>query len=270
LPTGVFGVFLGYRFAPGGSWNGEYLVEEMTYFLDVDFSQEAPGHSRVLTPHVTKQVRLPANGKVIFPLKRHYDRVNFTFEGQNGQFDNADDMFDLPDGEDPPPLEEPRIGDGGDVTAIDSEQVIFDYGVDSLGRKYPRDKYGNRVILGNPRPADFPREIWSVLTKKQKQEFLEIYKKSKSKPAGEGEGPQSTKPSDFSGAPKSDASIVATPIEEVVKPLPCELHVDHWLSTLSSADAHGGVVAATMLHVDQHREKCALPLAPPCLHMQAC
>ena len=100
------------------------------------------------------------------------------------------------------------------------------------------------------------------MTKKQKQEFLEIYKKSKSIPTGEGDGSHSTKPSDFSGAPKSDASVVVTPNEEVVKPLPCEIHVDQWLSTLSSADALGGVVVATMLHVDQHREKCALPFIP--------
>ena len=51
LPTGVFGIFLGYRFAPGGSWNGEYLVEEMTYFLDIVFSggtgaQPCPDTSR--------------------------------------------------------------------------------------------------------------------------------------------------------------------------------------------------------------------------------
>jgi len=70
---GCIRCFLGISFAPGGTWNGEYLVEEMTYFLDIDFCQEAPGHSRVLTPHVTKQVRLPANGIVVFPLKRHYD-----------------------------------------------------------------------------------------------------------------------------------------------------------------------------------------------------
>ena len=123
-------------------------------------------------------------------------------EGQNGQFDNADDIFDLLDGEDPPPLDKPHVGDGGDVIAIDSEHVIFDYGVDSLGRRYPRDKYGNSVIPGNPRPADFPREIWSVLTKKQKQEFLEIYKKSKTSPIGEGDGSHSTKPSDFFGCPE--------------------------------------------------------------------
>ena len=92
-------------------------------------------------------------GRIIFPLKRPYDRVNFTFEGQNGQFDKADDMFDLPNGEDPPPLEEPHVGDGGDVTAIDSEQVIFDYGIDSLGRRYPRDKYGTRVYTRQPPPS---------------------------------------------------------------------------------------------------------------------
>ena len=82
------------------------------------------------------------------------------------------------------------------------------------------------------------------------------------KPIEEGDGPQSTKPSDFSGAPKSDASIVMAPNEEVVKPLPCETHVDHWLSTLSSTNAFGGVVVATMLHVGQHREKRKLPFIP--------
>jgi hypothetical protein len=73
LPTAVVDVFLGYRFAPGGTWNGEYLVEDFTYFMDLDFSQDAPGHARVLAPHITKQVRLPSRGKITFPLKRHYD-----------------------------------------------------------------------------------------------------------------------------------------------------------------------------------------------------
>ena len=100
------------------------------------------------------------------------------------------------------------------------------------------------------------------MTKKQKQEFLEIYKKSKTSPTGEGDRSHSTKPSDFSGAPKPDTSIVVVPKEETVKPLPCESYADQWLSTLSSTDALGCVVAATMLHIDQHREKCAFPLIP--------
>jgi len=37
LPTGQQGIFLGYRFAPGGRWNGEYLVENLEYFAGLDF-----------------------------------------------------------------------------------------------------------------------------------------------------------------------------------------------------------------------------------------
>jgi hypothetical protein len=49
----------------------------LEYFADVDFSYSAVGHSKVLSPHVTKQVRLPKGGEVIFILKEHFDRVNF-------------------------------------------------------------------------------------------------------------------------------------------------------------------------------------------------
>jgi hypothetical protein len=69
LTTGVVGSFLGYRFAHGGTWNGEYLVEDLSYFLAVDFRPDAPGHSTVLSPHVVKQLRVPRGGKVLFPLK---------------------------------------------------------------------------------------------------------------------------------------------------------------------------------------------------------
>ena len=72
-------MFLGYRFAPGGRWAGENLVEELPYFVDVDFRMDSPGHSKSLSPHVTKQVRLPKNGDVIFLLKKHCDLVNFSF-----------------------------------------------------------------------------------------------------------------------------------------------------------------------------------------------
>ena len=30
LPTGMYGIFLGYRLAPGGTWDGEYLVEDLS------------------------------------------------------------------------------------------------------------------------------------------------------------------------------------------------------------------------------------------------
>ena len=80
LPTGQHGVFLGYRCAPGGTWSGEYLVENLEYFAGLNLSCDAVGHSKTLVPHVTKQVRLP-DGNVTFPLKEHYNKVNFALEG---------------------------------------------------------------------------------------------------------------------------------------------------------------------------------------------
>ena len=40
-PNGVRGVFLGYRLAPGGIWNGEYVVEDLFEFLERDHSIDA-------------------------------------------------------------------------------------------------------------------------------------------------------------------------------------------------------------------------------------
>ena len=77
LPTGMYGIFLGYRFPPGGAWNGEYLVEDLSYFTDLDFRVGALGHRKTLSPHITQQVRRPQGSTIQFPLKKHYDNVNF-------------------------------------------------------------------------------------------------------------------------------------------------------------------------------------------------
>ena len=58
----------------------------MEYFAEVDFSYSSVGHSKVLSPHVTKQVRLPKGGEVVFTLKEHFERVNFTVEGVRGEY----------------------------------------------------------------------------------------------------------------------------------------------------------------------------------------
>jgi hypothetical protein len=46
----MYGVFLGYRPALGGTWNEEYLVEDLAYFVGVDFRMEAPGHRSLFLP----------------------------------------------------------------------------------------------------------------------------------------------------------------------------------------------------------------------------
>ena len=46
LPAASVGILLGCRFALGGSWHGAYVVEELSYFLDVAFRMDSPGHSK--------------------------------------------------------------------------------------------------------------------------------------------------------------------------------------------------------------------------------
>ena len=81
LPSALHGVFLGYRFAPGGACNGEYSVVSLECFADVDFSYDAVGHSKILAPRVTKQVRLPRGGELTYPLTAYFDNVSSRWKG---------------------------------------------------------------------------------------------------------------------------------------------------------------------------------------------
>ena len=71
------------------------MVEELSYFVDVDFRMDSPGHSRSLAPHVTKQARLPTGGEIIFPLK-HFDRANLALEGIKGELGDEGIAFEIP------------------------------------------------------------------------------------------------------------------------------------------------------------------------------
>ena len=75
-----YGICLGYRLAPGCRWNGEYIVADLTDFVNLDLSESASGQGIHLYEHVTKVVKLPTNG-YIFPLKQRYDYLNTTLEG---------------------------------------------------------------------------------------------------------------------------------------------------------------------------------------------
>ena len=61
-------------------------MESLEYFAGLDLSRDAVGHSRTISPHVTKQVRVPDNGAFTFPLKAQYDKANFTLEGVGGGY----------------------------------------------------------------------------------------------------------------------------------------------------------------------------------------
>ena len=89
--------------------------------------------------------------------------------------------FDLPEYTDDDPYqsgEDPtNIRDQGrvDPTASEGGIVIraepFDYGTDSMGRRYPRGKYGYRITPGSRRPEGAPPNIWKNLSKEDTAEL---------------------------------------------------------------------------------------------------
>ena len=85
LPIGVFGICWGYRFAPGGPWNGECVVLGLDFFVNVDFHNASPGHGVVMHPQWYEAVKLPKMSEVAYPLKKGCDRVDFALEGAQGR-----------------------------------------------------------------------------------------------------------------------------------------------------------------------------------------
>ena len=92
----VWGIFLGYRFAPGGRWNGEYLTAELTDFVDQSLRIDAGSYDYRVTPHVTKQARLGTSG-VAFPLRARYDHMSLTLEGLDPALEKGDALVGPPD-----------------------------------------------------------------------------------------------------------------------------------------------------------------------------
>eukprot|EP00975_Prorocentrum_lima_P006804 1464406-Prorocentrum_lima.AAC.1 len=53
-----YGIFLGYRFAPGDKWNGEYLIADLSDFANKPLFVTASHRDFAdIHPHVTKRVR---------------------------------------------------------------------------------------------------------------------------------------------------------------------------------------------------------------------
>ena len=80
VPSMSYGIFLGYRLAPGGRWNGQYLVADIYDFIGMNLSAYAPETKCWLYPHVTEQVTLTKKG-CVFPLKPKYDQISLTLDG---------------------------------------------------------------------------------------------------------------------------------------------------------------------------------------------
>ena len=115
----------GYHLRPGYEWHGECLAWSLEEMTKVDLHESAkklPPSTR--TPHLTKVARLPDGGRIFFPLKAEYNRLNFTLEGRRGSQEKekdedaenssgADDAPDPPDdGGDDAPGGDPSSGAG--------------------------------------------------------------------------------------------------------------------------------------------------------------
>ena len=82
-PDSSVGVFAGYKIRRGYEWKDEYLVWDLSDFVDADLSMGSHGYSaRIAAPHVTKRCFLFEN-KVEYPLRQRYEQANSTLEGKS-------------------------------------------------------------------------------------------------------------------------------------------------------------------------------------------
>ena len=154
---------------------------------------DSPGHSKSRSPHVTKHVRLPANGDVAFPLKTHYGLVSFSFEGVSGQVPPEGVGVGLPEYDDDDPYKsgddptEPQDPGGAEPTvgadATTSPVMPIDDGIDSIGMLCPSDKHGCRIISGSRRPPGAPPNTWKTLSKKDNLELSRVAEPASEAPA---------------------------------------------------------------------------------------
>ena len=96
-PRMQWGVLLGYSLAPGGHWNGEYLVVDFSDFSGQSLAMDADGYDYRITPHITKQVRFGSEG-IVFPLKARYAKQNLCIDGIDPIADSSEEkrLADLP------------------------------------------------------------------------------------------------------------------------------------------------------------------------------
>ena len=86
-PKRSYGIFLGYKLVPGGKWNGEYLVCDISDMLHADLNVEAYHADFRIWPHTTERVDLGKRG-FVFPMKPRYEIANMTIGGVEDAYDS--------------------------------------------------------------------------------------------------------------------------------------------------------------------------------------
>ena len=208
LPAMSYGIFLGYRLAPGGRWNGEYIVQDLDTFIDMPLDAEASSTECYVHPHITEQVRLGARG-ICFPLKPAYDRANLTLDGRQSSSNHWKyDSFGVPEtcqfseadasaAAEPGSEASPAVGGDGEASPVGlgtpepvtpapaSPEVVREKTrhpaatdnifVDAIGRVFPADEFGNKIML-TARPLDIPSAAWNAMSKDRQNVELKARK----------------------------------------------------------------------------------------------
>jgi len=221
---------------------------------------------------VTKQVRVPGTGSFTFPFKQHYEKVNFTLEGARGEYrhDSAADPSVFGEREDIDSLVEVTPRESGDEVGVtlrpsgDPDPTIREapeerteagdhpeYRFDSLGRKYPCDEFGHRIVTGSRRPKGIPPDAWKGLNSKGKATILSESGLLDGHPASSTDGIGALA---HDGTPEMDLS------DDDREPQ-CVTFVQEWLRGI---DDYRDVVtpAASGGYPAEHRERSAPPFFP--------
>ena len=193
-----FGIFLGYRLSPGCRWNGEYLVGDLSDFVDLDLCEDASARGVQIYEHVTKVVSLPAIG-IAFPLKARYDFLHVSLEearfarhgeGVLPEVPGSDHEGVATSGDTPAVEDAPgALGDipppeetGGDdlVPILDEAGEVVHWGIDARGRRYRVDEFGHKIATtGTTRPPGYPVDEWKPLSVQQRERVIAEYRESK-------------------------------------------------------------------------------------------
>ena len=191
-PGAVPGVFLGYKLNPGGVWQGEYRVADLTEFNDLDLS--VWGNSGDIHHQVVREI-VWSPKSIIFPLRKKYDYVNRTLEGIEGVpfVPDPDAVFsELQEGPLPVPAADEVVSDPvvPPVPVVDptdhgrvirGTEIVVDgkrYREDASGRRYLLDESGSIRRKNTTRPPYIPDDEWRMYDKALRTKLTSEWKLS--------------------------------------------------------------------------------------------
>jgi hypothetical protein len=174
------GVFLGNYLQPGGRWDGEYLCISLEDLKDLDLSKKT--RWRDIRIHRTQECEV--SGEVEFPLKGVYEKALRCMSHHDcvKPEDHIPLLKPSTEGldEGDPEVSGGASGSGGVAPAAPRNEAVdaAKFRVDTMGRRYQLDEFGNRAWAGSSRPPYVNSDLWKTLSKKDKKTLTDEWKAS--------------------------------------------------------------------------------------------